>query len=111
MSGPTGAGKSFLASALTHAAIRRGHTALYVRTPRLLAELAFSRGDRRYVPSGAVLEQVLGLELATDRLGCLEFCWPRARRVRSCVATPVATHTGELDRTQALRLVSEFNIG
>ena len=26
-----------------------GHTALYVRTPRLLAELALSRGDGRYV--------------------------------------------------------------
>jgi DNA replication protein DnaC len=49
ISGPTGAGKSFLACALTHAAIRRGHTALYVRTPRLLVELALSRGDGRYV--------------------------------------------------------------
>src|SRR6266498_1000722 len=49
ISGPTGAGKSFLACALTHAAVRRGHTALYVRTPRLLAELALSRGDGRFV--------------------------------------------------------------
>lgn len=47
--GPTGAGKSFVATALAHAAIRRGHTALYVRTPRLLADLALSRGDGRYV--------------------------------------------------------------
>src|SRR5438270_3664075 len=49
ISGPTGAGKSFLACALTHAAVRRGHTALCVRTPRLLTELALSRGDGRYV--------------------------------------------------------------
>src|SRR5947208_7958676 len=49
IAGPTGAGKSFLACALAHAAVRRGHTALYVRTPRLLAELALSRGDGRYV--------------------------------------------------------------
>jgi len=49
ITGPTGAGKSFVACALTHAAVRRGHTALYVRTPRLLAELALSRGDGRYV--------------------------------------------------------------
>src|SRR6266851_2824375 len=49
ISGPTGAGKSFLACAFTHAAVRRGHTALYVRTPRLLTELALSRGDGRYV--------------------------------------------------------------
>src|SRR5438270_9056529 len=45
ISGPTGAGKSFVASALTHAAIRRGQTGLYLRTPRLLADLALSRGD------------------------------------------------------------------
>src|ERR671939_908161 len=38
VTGPTGAGKSFVASALAHSAVRRGHTALYVRTPRLLAE-------------------------------------------------------------------------
>src|SRR5919202_2737072 len=49
ITGPTGAGKSFIACALAHAAVRRGHTALYVRTPRLLAELALSRGDGRYV--------------------------------------------------------------
>ena len=49
ISGPTGAGKSFVACALTDAAVRRGHTALYVRTPRLLAELALGRGDGRYV--------------------------------------------------------------
>jgi DNA replication protein DnaC len=49
ITGPTGAGKSFLATALAHAAIRRGHTALYIRTPRLLADLAVSRGDGRYV--------------------------------------------------------------
>src|ERR1700716_809394 len=30
ITGPTGAGKSFLACALTHGAVRRGHTALYV---------------------------------------------------------------------------------
>lgn len=42
---PTGVGKTFLACALTHAAVRRGHSALYVRSPRLLAELALSRGD------------------------------------------------------------------
>jgi DNA replication protein DnaC len=49
VTGPTGAGKSFVATALAHAAIRRGHTALYIRTPRLLADLAISRGDGRYV--------------------------------------------------------------
>jgi DNA replication protein DnaC len=49
ITGPTGAGKSFLGCALAHAAVRRGHTALYIRTPRLLTDLALSRGDGRYV--------------------------------------------------------------
>jgi len=48
ITGPTGTGKTYLACALTHAAIRNGHTALYVRTPRLLSELALARGDGRY---------------------------------------------------------------
>jgi DNA replication protein DnaC len=67
VTGPTGAGKSFLASALAHAAIRRGHTALYVRTPRLLAELALSRGDGRYVRRLAQLAK-LGLLVLDDFL-------------------------------------------
>lgn len=43
--GPTGVGKTYLSCALTVAAIRAGHTALYVRTPRLLAEIAGGRAD------------------------------------------------------------------
>src|SRR2546429_1867636 len=46
VTGPTGAGKSFIGCALAHAAIRRGHTTLYMRTPRLLAGLAARRGER-----------------------------------------------------------------
>src|ERR671928_1985290 len=67
VTGPTGAGKSYIASALTHAAIRRGHTALYVRTPRLLAELALSRGDGRYVRRLAQLARI-GLLILDDFL-------------------------------------------
>src|SRR5437879_13728659 len=55
---PTGAGKSFIGCALAHAAIRRGHTALYLRTPRLLADLALSRGDGRYVRRLAHLAKI-----------------------------------------------------
>src|SRR6266849_10928450 len=55
---PTGVGKSFLGCALAHAAIRRGHTALYVRTPRLLTDLALSRGDGRYVRRLAHLAKI-----------------------------------------------------
>jgi DNA replication protein DnaC len=58
ITGPTGAGKSFIGCALAHAAIRRGHTALYLRTPRLLADLALSRGDGRYVRRLAHLAKI-----------------------------------------------------
>jgi DNA replication protein DnaC len=58
ITGPTGAGKSFLGCALAHSAVRRGHTALYVRTPRLLTELALSRGDGRYVRRLASLAKI-----------------------------------------------------
>ena len=45
--GATGLGKTFIACALAQAAIRRGHTALYLRFPRLLDELAIARVDGR----------------------------------------------------------------
>jgi DNA replication protein DnaC len=47
VTGPTGVGKTFLACALAHAAIRRGHSALYLRLPRLLDELLLARADGR----------------------------------------------------------------
>jgi len=46
--GPTGVGKSFIACALAQAAIRSGHSAYYVRAPRLADELAVGRADGRY---------------------------------------------------------------
>ena len=45
-SGRPGSGKTFLACALANAAIRRGHTALYLRFPRMLDELAIARVGR-----------------------------------------------------------------
>lgn len=47
ITGPAGAGKTYLACALAHAAIRRGHTALYLRAPRMLDDLAIARADGR----------------------------------------------------------------
>jgi len=46
--GPTGAGKSYLACALSHKACRDGHLVVYQRLPRLLEELALSHHDGRY---------------------------------------------------------------
>lgn len=53
--GPTGIGKTFLACALANQACRQGHTALYVRLPRLLPALAMGRGDGSYAKSLAQL--------------------------------------------------------
>jgi len=46
--GPTGVGKSFLASALAQAAIRQGFRALFLRVPRLLEQLAIARASVEY---------------------------------------------------------------
>lgn len=43
ITGPTGAGKSYLASALAHQACREGATVLYMRLARLISELAVAR--------------------------------------------------------------------
>jgi DNA replication protein DnaC len=45
--GPTGVGKTYLACALAHSAIRHNHTALYMRAPRMFDELAIARADGR----------------------------------------------------------------
>ena len=46
--GPTGVGKTWLACALTNKACREGHTALYVRVPRLLQDLYVAHADGTY---------------------------------------------------------------
>jgi DNA replication protein DnaC len=43
--GPTGVGKSFIASALAQKACRDGHSTLYLRAAALLRELALARAD------------------------------------------------------------------
>ena len=48
ITGPTGIGKSWLACALAQKACRDGFTAMYVRLPRFLRELALAKGDGRY---------------------------------------------------------------
>jgi DNA replication protein DnaC len=46
--GPTGAGKTFLACALSHPACRRGFSVRYQRTSRLLHQTALSHADSSY---------------------------------------------------------------
>jgi len=45
LSGPTGVGKSWLACALAQYACRRGHSALYLRVPRLAEQLRVLHGS------------------------------------------------------------------
>ena len=49
ITGPTGVGKSYLASALGQAACRKGLRVLYRRLPRLLEQLSLARADGTYV--------------------------------------------------------------
>jgi DNA replication protein DnaC len=46
--GPTGIGKSYLACALAQKACRQGYSALYLRLPKLFADLSLAKGDGRY---------------------------------------------------------------
>jgi DNA replication protein DnaC len=48
ITGPTGIGKSYLACAFVERACRRGFSAVYLRLPRLLQQLAVARGDGSY---------------------------------------------------------------
>lgn len=47
ITGPTGAGKSFIACALAHKACLEGYSSQYHRLPRLEEEFGLSRGDGR----------------------------------------------------------------
>ena len=60
VTGPTGTGKTYLACALAHKAIREGYTALYLRFPRLFQELHIARGDGRY---GKLLASMAKIDL------------------------------------------------
>jgi len=48
LTGPTGAGESYISCALAHRACMEGHTAMYSRAPRLFGEFAVARGDGSY---------------------------------------------------------------
>jgi DNA replication protein DnaC len=120
ITGPTGAGKSFLACALAQKACREGFTAAYHRVPRLLSDLGTAKADGRYSKLLANLARIdvlvlddwgvhpVGdaqrrdlLEIMEDRYGC-----------RSTVVTsqlPVDTWHGALgDATLADALLDRL---
>lgn len=74
LTGPTGIGKSYLASALGQWACRQGYTTLYRRWPRLLGDLYASRGEGAYLKHLDRLSRVkvliiddFGLHALTDQ--------------------------------------------
>ena len=48
ITGPTGVSKTWIACALAHKACREGHSAHYLRLPKLFQELTLAKGDGRY---------------------------------------------------------------
>jgi len=84
ITGPTGAGKSFLACALGHRACMEGFKVLYFRAPRLFDALGVARGDGRYCKLMASIAKadllviddwglsVLGVQERNDLLEVLE---------------------------------------
>lgn len=120
ITGPTGVGKSYLACALANAALRQGHTATYVRVPRLIDDLAVGRADGRYARLLAALGRVSVLVLDDFLLtpapvqACrdlLEVIEDRAQRRSTLVASqlPVdAWHAAMADPTLAEALLDRL---
>lgn len=83
VTGPCGVGKTFLACALAHKAVRDGFTALYSRAPRLLRDLSIARADGTF---GKLLDRIARIDILlvddwamapladTDRRDFLEIC-------------------------------------
>jgi DNA replication protein DnaC len=60
ITGPTGAGKTYLACALANSACRHGFTVIYHRAPALFDDLVIAKGDGRY---RGVLESIQSKKL------------------------------------------------
>jgi DNA replication protein DnaC len=58
ITGATGTGKSFVASALAEAACRQGMRALFVRVPRIVEELAVARASGAYASTLAKISRL-----------------------------------------------------
>jgi len=58
LTGPTGAGKSYIAQAYANKAMSMGYSALYLRVPRLMQYLQAIRGDEEYLKYLAKLKRI-----------------------------------------------------
>jgi len=96
ITGPTGVGKSWLACAFVEKACRSDLSALYLRTPRLLHDLALARADGSW---GRVLARLAKAELLAlddwllaplkdaERRDLLEILEDRSERASTLIAT------------------------
>lgn len=57
ITGATGSGKSYLASALGYAACARGYRVIYHHVPKLLSKLKMSKADGSYLKEVARIER------------------------------------------------------
>ena len=48
ITGPTGAGKTFIACALANKACREGYRSFYIRSPRFSYQMSLAKGDGSY---------------------------------------------------------------
>jgi DNA replication protein DnaC len=99
ITGPTGIGKSYLACAFAERACRRGHSAAYLRLPRLLQQLAVARGDGSYA---RILARLARLELLaiddwllaplrdTERRDLIEVVEDRSERSSTLIASQLS---------------------
>ena len=58
LTGPTGVGKSYIASAFANKAMMLGYSAFYLRVPRLMQHLQSTRGDDAYLKFLAKLKKI-----------------------------------------------------
>jgi len=96
ITGPTGIGKSWLASAFVESACRHGFAATYIRAPRLLHDLAVSRGDGSYarllaklakLPLLAIDDWLLAALTEAERRDLLEVIEDRSERASTLIAS------------------------
>jgi DNA replication protein DnaC len=102
ITGATGTGKSFVASALAEAACRQGLRALFVRVPRIVEELAVARVSGAY---GSMLAKISRIDVVvlddfllapmkdTERRDLLEVLEDRYARASTVITSQMPTKT------------------